>query len=170
MDIHSYLLVAEPPALEPISVALKFGFVAVLYLFLLWVVTSVRGDLKLQETFSSDATAAHSATASLVPKRSSKGEPRLEIVTSNTEEAGLAYDLLDGAVLGRGDSVDIRIEDPFASTDHARVMPQGDLFVLEDLDSTNGTYLNGSPVKGVKALHSGDRIRIGENEFIYRND
>lgn len=165
-----YLLVSEPPALEPISLALKFGFLAVLYLFLLWVVTSVRRDLNPQLTSSSDATAAHSATSSLVPKSPNKGEARLEIVASDIAGEGLAYDLLDGALLGRGDNVDIKIEDPFASTEHAKIVKQGDLFILEDLDSTNGTYLNGDPVRGVKPLHSGDRVRIGDNEFIYKDD
>ena len=80
---------------------------------------------------------------------------------------GVAYDLSDGAVLGRGDQVDIQLEDSFASTAHARLMPQGDVVVLEDLGSTNGTYLNGEPLRGPQPLHVGDRIRIGDSEFTF---
>ena len=82
-------------------------------------------------------------------------------------QAGDEYDLIDGLTLGRGDTTDIRIEDPFASSRHARIVRQGDLLVLEDLDSTNGTFLNGEPLRGPQPLHSGDRIAIGDNEFSY---
>ena len=80
---------------------------------------------------------------------------------------GSAYDLSDGALLGRGDQADIRLEDGFASARHARLVPQGDVMVLEDLGSTNGTYLNGEPLRGPQPLHVGDRIRIGDSEFSF---
>ena len=70
-------------------------------------------------------------------------------------------------MLGRGDQVDIQLEDSFASTNHARLVPQGDVVVLEDLGSTNGTYLNGEPLRGPQPLHVGDRIRIGDSEFTF---
>ena len=59
------------------------------------------------------------------------------------------------------------LEDAFASTRHARLIPQGDVIVLEDLGSTNGTYLNGEPLRGAQPLHEGDRIRIGDSEFTF---
>ena len=80
---------------------------------------------------------------------------------------GSAYDLSEGALLGRGDQADIRLEDGFASSKHARLIPQGDVMVLEDLGSTNGTYLNGEPLRGPQPLHAGDRIRIGDSEFSF---
>ena len=80
---------------------------------------------------------------------------------------GSAYDLSDGALLGRGDQADIRLEDAFASSRHARLVPHGDVMVLEDLGSTNGTYLNGEPLRGPQPLHVGDRIRIGDSEFTF---
>jgi pSer/pThr/pTyr-binding forkhead associated (FHA) protein len=73
---------------------------------------------------------------------------------------------MDGATLGRGD-VEIRLEDPFASARHARITRQGHVVVIEDLGSTNGTYLNEEPLNGPQPLHSGDRIRIGDSEFSY---
>ena len=54
----------------------------------------------------------------------------------------MIYDLDGDIVLGRGDRAEIRLEDPFASSRHARVYEQGNIVVIEDLDSTNGTYLN----------------------------
>ena len=81
--------------------------------------------------------------------------------------SGSAYDLTEGALLGRGDQADIRLEDGFASSAHARLVPQGDVMVLEDLGSTNGTYLNGEPLRGASPLHAGDTIRIGDSEFLF---
>ena len=81
--------------------------------------------------------------------------------------SGDEYDVAGGVVLGRGEGVEIRLDDPFASSRHARIGRQGDVLVLEDLGSTNGTYLNGEPLSGPQPLHPGDRIRIGDNEFSY---
>ena len=73
----------------------------------------------------------------------------------------------EGAVMGRGDQAEIRLEDPFASSRHARLVRQGGIVVLEDLGSTNGTYLNEELVSGPQPLHPGDRLRIGDSEFTY---
>jgi pSer/pThr/pTyr-binding forkhead associated (FHA) protein len=95
------------------------------------------------------------------------GNPRLRVATAAGLSSGAAYDLSDGALLGRGDEADIVLEDAFASTRHARLVPQGDVIVLEDLGSTNGTYLNGESLHGAQPLHPGDRIRIGDSEFVF---
>jgi pSer/pThr/pTyr-binding forkhead associated (FHA) protein len=89
------------------------------------------------------------------------------VATAAGLRAGSAYDLSEGAVLGRGETADIRLEDTFASSHHARLVPQGDVMVLEDLGSTNGTYLNGEPLRGPQPLHVGDTIRIGDSEFLF---
>ena len=93
-------------------------------------------------------------------------EPRLLVERAPGHESGVAYDLASGATLGRGD-VEIRLEDPFASTRHARITRQGHVLVIEDLGSTNGTYLNEEPLNGPQPLHPGDRIRVGDSEFTY---
>ena len=80
----------------------------------------------------------------------------------------MEYDVEDGATLGRGD-VEIHLEDPFASTRHARLVRQGGIVVLEDLGSTNGTYLNEELLEGPRPLHPGDRIRIGDSTFTYED-
>ncbi len=158
--------------LEPVSVGLKFAFLAILYLFLLWVVRSVLKDLRRTDAAvpgpaqtPSDATGMYSATDSLLDSED-EFEPRLLVEHAAGHEAGTAYDIYDGATLGRGD-VEIRLEDPFASSQHARIYRQGHTVVLEDLGSTNGTYLNEEPLNGPQPLHPGDRIRIGDSEFSY---
>lgn len=163
-------------ALQPISVALKFGFLIVLYLFLLWVARSAMRDLRAAPRWrradapepyeAPDATGMHSAASGLAPDRLDDLEPRLQVEQAPGHEAGVAYDVAEGATLGRG-NVEIRLEDPFASSRHARLERQGGVVVVEDLGSTNGTYLNGEPLRGPQPLHPGDRIRIGDSEFSY---
>jgi hypothetical protein len=161
--------------LAPISVALKFGFLAVLYLFLLWVSRSALRDLRGRAGTSSvmippDATGLHSAS-SLGPVDLTRRAPRLVVERAPGHDSGMIYDL-DGEalVLGRGDHAAIRLQDPFASSQHARVYAQGGAFVVEDLGSTNGTYLNEELLETPRPLHPGDRVRIGDSEFTFEVD
>jgi hypothetical protein len=161
--------------LQPVSVALKFGFLGILYLFLLWVARSGLGDLRSagsrgerMPAAPADGTGLHSA--SRPPGRGGSGEPRLVVERAPGHQAGMIYDIGDGAVLGRGESAEIRLDDPFASARHARVMAQAGIVVLEDLGSTNGTYLNEELLQGPAPLHQGDRVRIGDSEFSYEDD
>jgi hypothetical protein len=94
-------------------------------------------------------------------------EPRLIVERAPGHTPGMEYDVGEGAVMGRGDQAEIRLEDPFASSRHARLVRQGGLVVLEDLGSTNGTYLNEELLTGPQPLHPGDRVRIGDSEFTY---
>jgi len=152
--------------LDPVAVALKFGFLAILYLFLLWVARSALRDLRstaAPAAIPPDATGLHPAASN----GSALPPPRLRVHTAAGLRAGAAYDLSQGAVLGRGGDADIRLEDGFASARHAQLVPRGDVVVLEDLGSTNGTYLNGEPLRGPQPLHPGDRIRIGDSEFTF---
>jgi FHA domain len=158
-------------ALDPVAVALKFGFLAVLYLFLLWMARSALKDLRragVEESAPAyeDATGMHNATAGLIGDGGG-GTPKLRVASAAGLRAGSAYDLSEGALLGRGDQADIRLEDTFASSHHARLVPQGEVMVIEDLGSTNGTYLNGEPLRGPQPLHVGDSIRIGDSEFTF---
>jgi hypothetical protein len=158
-------------ALDPVAVALKFGFLAVLYLFLLWMARSALRDLRRGSAEAAapayeDATGMHKATAGLSGD-GAHGTPKLRVHTAAGLRAGSAYDLSQGALLGRGDSADIRLEDTFASAQHARLVPQGEVIVLEDLGSTNGTFLNGEPLRGPQPLHVGDSIRIGDSQFTF---
>ena len=156
-------------ALDPVAVALKFGFLAVLYLFLFWMARSAlkdlrRGSREIAPAYE-DATGMHHATAGL--NDGATGTPKLRVASAAGLRAGSAYDLSEGALLGRGDSADIRLEDTFASSSHARLVAQGDVIVLEDLGSTNGTYRTGEPLRGPQPLHVGDSIRIGDSEFTF---
>ena len=162
--------------LQPVSVALKFGFLIVLYLFLLWVAWSALRDMRRGERGQvrsapaapvDGGTSVYDAASALNGGEENGFEPRLLVEHAPGHDSGVAYDIPDsGATLGRGD-VEIQIEDPFASSRHARITRQGYVLVIEDLGSTNGTYLNEEPLGGPQPLHPGDRIRIGDSEFSY---
>jgi hypothetical protein len=152
--------------LAPVSVVLKFGFLAVLYLFLLWVARSATRDLRAGRgvpAADAEATGFHSASAPLHTAR----DARLVVERAPGHAPGMIYDIGEGAVLGRGDVAEIRLDDPFASSRHAQLLLQAGVVVIEDLGSTNGTYLNEELLQGPAPLHNGDRVRIGESEFTY---
>jgi hypothetical protein len=156
---------------EPLAVALKFGFIAVLYLFLLWVARSAMRDLA---RYGGTAAAAEPVETP-GPRRRERGgpdlrsgvSPRLQVVAAMGHEPGTTFDVGDGATFGRSDSADIRVDDPFASSAHARIFDRGGFMYLEDMGSTNGTYLNGRQVKTAERLSMADTIRIGDSEYRY---
>ena len=126
--------------LAPVSVALKFGFLAVLYLFLLWVARSALRDLRGRGDGSLVADAAGSQArrpprptrpACTRPRRSGRSPtvaaraPRLVVERAPGHDPGMIYDLDGDLVLGRGERAEIRLEDPFASSRHARDLRAG---------------------------------------------
>jgi pSer/pThr/pTyr-binding forkhead associated (FHA) protein len=83
----------------------------------------------------------------------------LEIVEG--EEAG-RQEALNGPIeIGRDASTTLSLQDEQMSRRHARVSAQGDVAIVEDLGSTNGTYVNEQPIEGPRELRAGDRIRVG---------
>ncbi len=156
---------------EPLAVALKFGFLVVLYLFLLWVVRSAMRDLA---RYGGSAAAAEPVELQR-PERRERGtpdlragvSPRLQVVAAMGHEPGTTFEVGQGATFGRSNGADIRVDDPFASSAHARIFDRGGFMYVEDMGSTNGTYLNGRQLKTAERLSMGDTIRIGDSEYRY---
>jgi FHA domain len=157
---------------EPLAVALKFGFIAVLYLFLLWVARSAMRDLRRSEASSLVAEPVEppkpAKDRQAKPDLRSGVAPRLEVVAAMGVEPGSAFGVGEGATMGRSDGADIRIDDPFASSAHARIFSRGDFMYVEDMGSTNGTYLNGRQIRDAERLKMADVIRIGDSEYRYQ--
>lgn len=158
---------------DPVAVALKFGFLAVLFLFLLWVARSSLRDVS--ETDDASMVMAAEEPASVPRRQRDHGpdlragvDPRLEVVAAMGLDPGTNFDLMDGATMGRADGSDIPIDDPFASSVHARIFPRGQFMYIEDMGSTNGTYLNGRRLRAAERLKVGDTVRIGETEYRYQ--
>ena len=153
---------------DPIAVLLKFGFLAVLYLFLLWVVRSALKDMSGAGRLvdEEDEPAARDGRGAALDLRSGV-RPRLTVVAALGHEPGTAFEINDSATLGRSPTADVRIDDPYASSAHARIFPRGQFMYIEDMGSTNGTYLNGRQLRKPEQLKVADTVRIGDTEYRY---
>jgi hypothetical protein len=158
---------------DPVAVALKFAFLIALYLFLLWVARSALRDMTRHEDASIVAEGGPGRARERRQRPSARlragVKPRLEVVAAMGHEPGAVFELGDGgATLGRSPRSDIEVNDPFASSAHARIFPRGDFMYIEDMGSTNGTYLNGRQVRRAEQLKVADSIRIGDTEYRYQ--
>ena len=155
---------------EPLAVALKFGFLAVLYLFLLWVARSAMRDMaRYEEGVPPDPVEpARPRREPAGPDLRAGVDPQLEVVAAMGHYPGTVFDIGSGATMGRSDTADILVDDPFASSAHARIFARGEFMFLEDMGSTNGTYLNGRQLRGAERLKMADTIRIGDSEYRYQ--
>jgi pSer/pThr/pTyr-binding forkhead associated (FHA) protein len=147
---------------EPIAVALKFGFLAVLYLFLLWVSRSALKELRSTSAPAPEATGFHEVGPG---GRAAATDAFLVAVRGGGIEPGERFDLFGGLSIGRSADADVRIEDRFASGIHARLYSRGASYYVEDMNSTNGTFLNGAVLEGEAELADLDEVKIGDSEF-----
>jgi FHA domain len=149
---------------DPISVALKFGFLAVLYLFLLFVARSAMKDLRRTTAPAPDATGFHAAAPAMAEV--ARGvDAWLVALRGGGLRADERFDLIGGLSIGRSKDADVQIDDRYASGIHARVFARRDRYFVEDMGSTNGTLLNGATLKGEAELIDGDTVQIGDTEF-----
>jgi len=151
--------------LEPISLFLRFAFLAIFFLFLLWIARSARRDLVRT---GSSARSDYDRTVGPMPGGSR--DAWLVVESSSNLAPGTRYDLFGGATLGRSGDAEITFSDRYASGIHARVYPSGDRFFIEDMNSTNGTLLDGAPVVGATELAEGATIAIGDTSFRFLMD
>jgi FHA domain len=148
---------------DPVSVALKFGFLAVLYLFVLVIARSALKDLRRTVAPAPDATGFHAAPAFAAAPRGPDGW--LVVERGGGLEGGQRFDLIGGLSVGRSKEADVRIDDRYASSLHARVFSREGRFYVEDMNSTNGTLLNGATLQGEAELIDGDSVQIGDTVF-----
>jgi hypothetical protein len=150
---------------EPVLLGLKALFLLLLYLFIWRVVRSAARELRVpQESFIMAPAQARAEPVREVARQIAVG---LVVVESPVLRIGARYDT--GAVpitIGRADDNTLALNgDEYASSHHARVEAQRDGVWVHDLDSTNGTFVNGEQIQGRKRLHEGDTLRIGESEM-----
>lgn len=148
--------------LEPLAVALKFGFLAVLFLFLLWITRMSLRDLRGASTPGLE-TGYHE----VLHGSAAATDAWLVVDEGGGLKRGERYDLFGGISLGRSEEADVRLDDRYASGIHARVFDRSGAYYVEDMSSTNGTLLNGQDLHGEAELTPGDKIRIGDTEFTF---
>ena len=145
---------------DPAAVALKFAFLGVLYLFLLVIARSALKDLRGSRAVAGgeEGTGMHAIAGGRVAAT----DATLVAVQGGGLSPGERIDLFGGVTIGRSDDADVRITDRFASGIHCRVHTRGNVYYVEDMDSTNGTYLNGGELRGEASLSDMDEIQIGD--------
>ena len=153
-------------AVEEALLVLKVLFLVLLYLFIWRIVRSAARDVRMpQESF----VLAPGSVPGLGQEAPERDSGRLVVVKSPALEEGDELPLDSAPLLvGRGSRNDVDLAgDEYASSAHARLEPRLDGVWLEDVGSTNGTYLNGIRLTRPKRLTSGDVLRIGETELRY---
>lgn len=135
---------------------LKYLFIIVLYIFMARAVRAIYLELKPERAGGGVASAPAPA------KSSKKGKaPRKAVVIEGDKLKGKSFDLAQELVIGRGDKCHLILDDSYVSQVHARIFPRGGGVVVEDLGSTNGTYLNRKRINAPSELQRGDKVKIG---------
>lgn len=159
-------MIFDSVAVDEVLLVLKIAFLVLLYTFIWRIVRTASRDLRLpQESF----VLAPSAAAGMQASRPGLRTGRLIVVKSADLESGDDFELNSAQLtIGRGHHNDIAIAtDEYASARHARFEPRQDGVWVQDLGSTNGTYLNGTRLDGPRRLARGDIVRVGETDLRY---
>jgi hypothetical protein len=145
---------------------IRVAFLAVLWLFVIAAIGVVRTDLL--GTVAGKVRRGRNQVAPMQqprpprPARPGRGTPRFLVVTEGAL-AGVSIDLADQQVtMGRANDATLVLNDDYASTYHARIFPQDGQWLVEDLGSTNGTYLDRQKVARPTPVPVGVPIRIGK--------
>jgi hypothetical protein len=150
--------------LEELLLVLKIAFLVLLYVFIARIVRTAGSDVRVpQESFIMRPAGG----AGSVPKAAPLASGRFVVVQSEILAVGDELEL-EGTPLtiGRGPQNDVPLEsDEFASARHVRIEPRRDGVWVQDLGSTNGTYVNGVRIEGPRRLDPGDIVRVGETDL-----
>ncbi len=152
---------------EQALLALKIAFLVLLYLFIWAVVRSATRDLKVAPQ-ESIVLSAQEAGALRAPFEAAAPTPngRLLVVQSPALTVGSTIEVAAPTRFGRGGENAVRLDgDDFVSSRHAVLEPRPDGLWVEDLGSTNGTFVNGAPVTTARLLQAGDVVRIGQTDL-----
>ena len=145
---------------------LKICFLVLLYLFIWRIVRSAAREVRMpQESFIMGPSQA--AALGLGKQASSQTSGTLVALASTALEEGSRFELnAKTLTIGRGAPNDIRLDDDeFASSHHARVEPRRDGVWVEDIGSTNGTFVNGTRLGRPQQLAPGDVVTIGQTDL-----
>ena len=134
---------------------LKYAFIGSIYLFIFWMVLMISKDLGKEPVNES--------------KPVTKSKKRAGIVLE--ESPGFVgpkhFSVANEITIGRSPRNKIKIDDDAASYFHAKIFAHEGSFLLEDMNSTNGTYVNGEIVKEPLALQPGFQVTIGRSKFLF---
>jgi pSer/pThr/pTyr-binding forkhead associated (FHA) protein len=159
-------------------VLIRFAYLAILWIFVLGAISVIRSDMfgARVETAGANGSRRERRTAQQAQKQAQKqaakarkparGTPG-QVVVRDGPNAGQRVPVdaaLDGTplLIGRGPDAAIRLDDDYVSTRHARIGVSGDTWYVEDLGSTNGTYIGTQRLTQATAIQLGTQVRIGK--------
>lgn len=139
---------------------LKYAFLVILYLFIARAVRAIYVELRppARATASRPITPAPSRQQS----RRTKKTPARVVLLDGASKGGKTFPLGEELLIGRAEKCQIVLTDSYASQMHARIFTKDGEHMIEDLGSTNGTYLNRHKVTTPTSLSRGDQIKIGK--------
>jgi pSer/pThr/pTyr-binding forkhead associated (FHA) protein len=158
---------------EPLLTILKFLLLALLYLFFLRVLRAVWAEVGSPKRSNADgggvapAAAKQPGGGGARSSAASRATPKALKVLEPADQKGQSFALMDEMTVGRAAGCQVRVDDGYASQLHARLYRQDGQLFVEDLGSTNGTYVNRKgaggkeKVSGPLVLRTGDRLSVG---------
>ncbi|NLC98646.1 MAG: FHA domain-containing protein [Actinomycetales bacterium] len=143
--------------------AIKLGYLAVLWLFVLSSVSVIRTDIFGARTTSPKSKKAKSAkTKPLKKSKRLRGKPKQLIIIDGPNQGQSVPLGTEPILLGRGTDAAIRLNDDYVSTRHTRFATNGEQWFVEDLGSTNGTYIGNQRVSNPVPIAVGVPVRLGK--------
>ncbi len=140
---------------------LKYVFLILLYIFVARAVRAV--FLEMRPATAQSRTPKERAPAlTAPPPRGSRRAPKKAAVIEGESLRGKSFSLEAELTIGRAEKNSLVLDDAYVSQFHARISPRGEAHVVEDMGSTNGTYLNKRRLTAPAELQRGDRVKIGK--------
>ena len=144
---------------------IRAAFLAILWIFVLSAISVIRSDMfgaRVPETARGAAPAPERRRAAKSNKKPRRGAPTHLLVVEG-ENPGTRAELADAPLLsGRGSDAAIKLDDDYVSTRHARIAASGDDWFVEDLGSTNGTYIGTVRITQPTTIGLGVQVRVGK--------
>ena len=147
-------------------VLIRFAYLAILWIFVLGAISVIRSDMfgARVDTAGRPSRAERKAIQKegRKPSKPPRGTPSKVVVVDGPASGASAPLDGDPVLIGRGTDAAIRLDDDYVSTRHARIGSSGGTFYVEDLGSTNGTYIGSQRITQATAIQLGSRVRVGK--------
>ncbi len=147
---------------------IRFAFLAILWIFVLSTVSVVRSDMfgaRVDSAPRADRRAERKAAkqqrATAKPSRRKGAPTHVAILEGGNAGENVSLEAAP-LLIGRGNDAAIRLDDDYVSTRHARIAQSGEQWFVEDLGSTNGTYVGSHRITQPTTLQLGSQVRIGK--------
>lgn len=152
---------------------LRFAFLALLWVFIFMILAAARRDLGVGRNFRTARAAAEPAQSTEArgshPAPAAPPARPTQLVITDGAQAGAVMRLTDQPItMGRATDIEVSLQDDYSSGRHARLFPQGSRWFLEDLGSTNGTFVNGTRLTRAVPIEPGTDFRVGRTTMQLR--